>query len=125
MGLSESEQAQLDAMARQLAAEDPRLADRLTQERATRSTGRRALGTLLGVIGLVALVVGISLPGAWSAVVGVAGFLVSLVGVFIATGTSAGQGRAGSQTRDTSRHTQRGTFMERMENRWDRRREQR
>lgn len=134
MPLSEYEQRVLEQMERQLSADDPKLATTLTTPR--QRTGRRVIVAAASlIVGLLLLILGVveSL-----AVVGILGFAVMLGGVMYAvlspsTTESAGpQGivtddgrvrpRAQGRGRGTSKASG-GSFMQRMEQRWDKRRD--
>ncbi|GAA4761918.1 DUF3040 domain-containing protein [Microbacterium gilvum] len=124
MPLSEQEQRLLDEMERHLMQND---ADVVS------ASGRRALsyrnviyGAVLVLVGLAAVVAGIAV---WNSVLavgialGVVGFAAMVGGVILAT-TPAKGGDAGDEPR-TGRPpqapTQSGNFMDRMNDRWDRR----
>jgi hypothetical protein len=125
MPLSEHEQRLLEQMERQLYADDPKLASTL------RGTGRSlrfrhqvVLGVIGIVVGLVLLVAGVAAP-LWP--LGVAGFLVMLgSGWWASSGwhggapTSRGPSRGQAGTGGAARKT---GFMNRIEERWERRRE--
>jgi len=126
MPLSEYEQRVLEQMERQLASDDPRLANTLTQ-RGRRPVGRYVIAAVGVALGLLLLVFGVaqSLP-----LLGVVGFVVMFAavayafarphrasgpaGVVAEDGTVRKPGKAG-------RAKGQG-FMARMEERWDRRR---
>ncbi len=134
MPLSEHEQRVLEQMEKALYAEDPRLATQLKRTAATGGPAgldrrRLAVGVLLALAGLALVVVGVMSQLIW---VGAIGFLAMVLGgAWAATPTSrphlgvvgtsgtvshpAGKGR---RTRKT------GSFMARMEQQWDKRKEQ-
>lgn len=125
MPLSEYEQRVLEQMERQLTSDDPKLVSTL---RGGRSTLSRWLLTGLGALaGLTMLVVGTaaSIP-----VVGILGFVVMFVAVVLAFTPSrkgpVGTVQAdGSVRRQAPRQHQRGKgFVERLEERWERRRDE-
>lgn len=124
MPLSEYEQRVLHQMEQQLRSDDPRLASSLSTP-TKMSVRRLALGALAILAGLGMLVGGVALSYVW---LGVLGFVAMLGGVMLAIsksrGTAAGappaprRGGSGPARPATSR-----TFVQRMEERWDRRRE--
>jgi hypothetical protein len=144
--LSEEELRLLEQMERALVEEDPKFASTLRGTTLRQSARRKAI--LAGVVfvgGIVVLMTGVI---AEQPIVGILGFLVMLVSATIgltvlrgqrgapageASRPQAGQasgrggftviegGRAGKQRR--LRHHTGGSFMERMEERWRRRRE--
>ncbi|MDQ2624754.1 MAG: DUF3040 domain-containing protein [Actinomycetota bacterium] len=128
MPLSEYEQRVLEQMERQLASDDPRLAS--TMQSGGHSGATHWLVAGVGaVVGLLALVGGAALSQVW---LGVVGFLVMFAAV--AYGFSPPRSRkAGPQgvvERDGSvaprrPSARRQPFMARLEERWDRRRDQR
>jgi hypothetical protein len=124
MPLSEHEQRLLEQMERQLYADDPKLASTL------RGAGRSFRTKHQVVLGIIGLVIGLSLLVAGVAAqlwpLGVAGFLVMLAsgwwassgwhGSTAASGPSSASGQSGRTPRKTG-------FMNRIEERWERRRE--
>ena len=132
MPLSEYEQRVLEQMERQLSADDPKLATTLTTPR--RRTGRKIIVATVGVlVGLLLLVLGVVQS---IAVVGIFGFLVMFGGVTYAvlgpSGTegSGPQGVVNDSGHVTPHARQRGrgktrgeSFMQRMEDRWDKRKD--
>ncbi len=146
MPLSEEELRLLEQMERALVEEDPKFASTLRGTTLRQSARRKAI--LAGVVfvgGIVVLMTGVI---AEQPVVGILGFLVMLVSATVGLtflrgqrNVSAGEaqhpqaggsttrsgftvidgGRAGKQRRQ--RHHNGGSFMDRMEERWRRRRE--
>ncbi|HVQ89035.1 MAG TPA: DUF3040 domain-containing protein [Actinomycetes bacterium] len=125
MPLSEHEQRLLDQMERQLYADDPKLASTLRGSAAGLHDRRRLLvGSIAVVVGMSLLIGGVAAPF-WP--LGVAGFLVMLGGGWLAstgwhirsTATSTG-GAAGSSA---PKAKARPGFMNRIEDRWERRRD--
>lgn len=133
MPLSEHEQRLLEQMEQALSAEDPKFATAMRGADLRRRYRRRAVVAGFGfVAGIVVL-----MTGAVSNVIplGVAGFVIMLasawyavtswrrvpaegeLGTFPAAGGSGQPGRVGAKR-------QRGSFMERLEERWRRRREE-
>jgi hypothetical protein len=142
--LSEEELRLLEQMERALVEEDPKFASTLRGTSLRRSARRRAI--LAGVIFLVGI--GILMTGAITKlpVVGIAGFVVMLGSATVALTAIRGQHSVSADPR-TAAHPSRGftvidggrtnrvrrprrsrqasgSFMERMEERWRRRREQ-
>ncbi|MFW6033660.1 MAG: DUF3040 domain-containing protein [bacterium] len=137
MPLSDHEQRLLEQMERALSAEDPKFATAMRGADLRRRYRRRAvLAVIAFVIGIVML-----MTGAVTEVIplGVAGFVVMLasawfavtswrrvpaegdIGTFpSATGSAAGKAKPGRVSRSADRRK----FMERLEERWRRRREE-
>ena len=122
MPLSEHEQRLLEQMERQLYADDPKLASTLRGSgRSLRSRHRLLLGVLGVASGLALLVAGVARP-LWP--LGVAGFLVMLAGGWWAsTGWQGGPSASTPASQQSSKSSQRSGFMSRIEERWDRRRD--
>ncbi|QZN84472.1 DUF3040 domain-containing protein [Cellulomonas sp. C5510] len=127
MPLSEYEQRVLEQMERQLTSDDPRLANTLTS-RGRKPVLRYVLGGIGAVAGLLLLVGGAAASEVW---LGVLGFVVMFASVAIAftrlRGGSAsgptGVVRPDGSTTARPAPRKKG-FMNRMEDRWDRRRDQ-
>jgi hypothetical protein len=125
--LSDNEQRLLEQMERALYAEDPKFAS--TMRGAARRSGS-AHRLMIGVggltIGLVLLVVGVAQQ---LVLVGVAGFVCMLAGTAYAVSGHRKSGPAGVvQSNGTVRQASKrrsGGFMQRLEQRWDRRRDER
>ena len=143
MELSEEELRMLEQMERALVEEDPKLASTLRGTSFQRAARRRVIlggAVLLVGIGLLIVAVLLDLTAVLQTVVGVLGFVVMLAGAILAL-TSArspghpvapkvrASGRTGFGVVDggrparPSRQRSGGPFMERMEERWRRRRE--
>ena len=129
MPLSEHEQRLLAQMEQQLLAEDPKFASAMN--------GRRSLARRRMIIGVLAILVGMvtlifAVAQQWI-IVGVLAFLVMLGGAvyaFSAPKTATGpvgvvDESGGTRARRPSRPARSGTFMQRLEERWDRRRDER
>ncbi|NLE71423.1 MAG: DUF3040 domain-containing protein [Actinomycetales bacterium] len=124
MPLSEYEQRVLEQMERQLTTDDPKLVSTL---RGGRSTLGRWLLTGIGALaGLTLLVVGTaaSLP-----IVGIAGFVLMFVFVVLALTPPRRRGPAGTVQPDGSvrrpaQQPRSKGFVERLEERWERRRDE-
>lgn len=129
MPLSEEEQRLLEQMEQALAAEDPKFVSALRGS-TLRSHNRRraALAVVCFVLGLALLMTGAILP---QTLVSVAGFVVMLASAYAAVtfwrrsnGADAATRRPASTQRGRQPRTKsHGSFMERVEERWRRRRE--
>ena len=120
MPLSEQEQRLLDEMERHLMHND---ADVVTASRDGRSFSYRNIvyGTILVLAGLGGLIVGVSTQ---LIVVGVLGFIVMLGGVVFAVAPARGVAtRSAEEAARPTKNRTPSTFMDRMNDRWDRRRE--
>ena len=120
MPLSEQEQRLLDEMERHLLRND---ADVVSAPTGARSLSYRNIvyGTILVLAGLGALVVGVSTQLIW---VGVIGFVLMLGGVVLAVTPMRGAPRDNGRRSDSRSSTPNRTsasFMDRMNDRWDRR----
>ncbi len=137
MPLSEEELRLLEQMERALVEEDPKFAHTLRGTVFARRSRRRAvLAGGVFLVGIVVLMTGAISERAW---VGIIGFLVMLAAAAVALTSWQGRGNEQAAPRETShggfgvvdggrRHKTRtssssGSFMERMEERWRRRRE--
>ena len=120
MPLSEQEQRLLDEMERHLMHND---ADVVTASRDGRSFSYRNIvyGTILVLAGLGGLIVGVSTQ---LIVVGVLGFIVMLGGVVLAVAPArGGSRRPAEESAKPTKNRAPSSFMDRMNDRWDRRRE--
>ena len=137
MALSEHEEALLQQMEEALYAEDPRFASRIrkTKSRAG-ARGRMVIGAVVGVAGLALVVVSAMISTLW---IGAVGFAVMVAGIVYAitpsktklsavgedgsvgtpSAATSGRGRGGRAAKGGA--TKSGTFMERIEERWERR----
>lgn len=122
MPLSEQEQRLLDEMERHLMRNE---ADVVTAPGRALSYRNIVLGTLLVLAGLSSLVFGVVLGmNAWGIVLGVVGFVVMLGGVVLAVTPPRGAAplpTTASAPRASTRSG--GSFMHRLNDRWDRRQE--
>lgn len=118
MPLSEQEQRLLDEMERHLMGTD---ADVVKADGGTRALSYRniVLGSLLVLAGLGALIAGLSMQ---VIVVGVIGFVVMLGGVVFAV-TPSRHLRAHAVDAPRAAKPASASFMDRMNDRWDRRQE--
>lgn len=144
MPLSEHEQRVLAQMEQALYAEDPRLASTLKSTASATGHGldrrRVAIGVLGAVVGLALVVLGVVSQMIW---IGAVGFLLMVLGGAWAAkphgrpqlgvvgadgkrrGPGGGGGGGGGGGRPKGpRPTGGGSFMDRMEQQWDKRREQ-
>lgn len=141
MPLSEHEQRVLQQMEQALYAEDPRLATQLKRTAAARtSTGldrrRLALGVLGALAGLALIVVGVMTQFLWISIIGFLALVMGGawaatparrdLGVVDKDGTvRAESGASGArQGGPQGKPKQSGNFMDRMEQQWDKRKEQ-
>ena len=153
MPLSEHEQRLLEQMEQQLLSDDPRFASTMRGPRRP-GGGRRNLvvGACIAAAGLAMLVCAVTLvpptQRSWAIALGVLAFLVMLGGILFAVSgggssgeavqgghqASPGQGGPTGVVRPDGRTAPRsaakprrsgGTFMQRLEQRWDRRRDDR
>lgn len=132
MPLSEHEQRLLAQMEQQLLAEDPKFASAMNGRRSL-ARRRMLIGVLAVIVGMVVLVVAVAQQ--WIPV-GVLAFLVMLGGAIYAFSAPkvprgpigvvdhSGRTKAGKTSRG-GRAPRSGTFMQRLEERWDRRRDER
>jgi len=124
--LSENEQRLLEQMERALYAEDPKFASTMRGAKGRPATIRRFV---IGIGGLV-LGLGLLLVAVYNKIIplGVLGFLCMLAGTAYAlsfrrkTGPTGVVGGRAAPRRGAKRR--RSSFMQRLEQRWDRRREQ-
>lgn len=133
MPLSDHEQKLLAQMEQALYAEDPKFATSLRGgRRGGRSTTRVTVGIVALLLGLVTLVVGIvAFSGSFALqlTVAVTGFVVMFAGAVIAV--TGGSSRTpltsvapdGTRRPAPGRPKGRSSFMQRMEERWERRRD--
>lgn len=120
MPLSEQEQRLLDEMERHLLHND---ADVVSAPSGDRTLSYRNLvyGALLLLAGIGGLVVGVILGDVWGIVVGVIGFAAMLGGVMLAVAPVRRSGPAETRTRTAPKRQDSSSFMDRMNDRWDRR----
>ena len=128
MALSEHEEALLQQMEEALYAEDPRFASRIEKTKSRGlGRGRVVVGVVAGVAGLALVVFSAMSSNIW---LGAGGFAIMVAGIVYAITPSrtklAAVGsdgttkpRAGKVKASTPRA---GTFMERLEDRWEKRR---
>ncbi|MFH8380911.1 DUF3040 domain-containing protein [Kitasatospora sp. NPDC018058] len=124
MPLSEHEQRLLDQMERALYAEDPKFASALEGTGLRTYTRRRVYLAIAGfVVGIGLLMGGMVVPDQiWVSVVG---FLVMLgCAVFAVTGWRRGPAGQGSGPRQVAAPRRKAGMMDRVEQRWQRRRDE-
>jgi Protein of unknown function (DUF3040) len=128
--LSEHEQRLLEQMERALYAEDPKLASTLRGADPRRHHRRRvAIGVMGLITGLVLLLVGVVIPQVAISVIGFLLMFGSLVFAVtswrqIPSGGETPKGAPTARAKKGRRPRSRGRMMERIEERWRRRREQ-
>lgn len=128
MPLSEYEQRVLEQMEQALTSDDPRLANTLQSPPRAHSALRYVAAGVAVVGGLLLLVLGVALP---NIVLGILGFVLMLGGVVIAlqspkhrVKTQVKKTDGAGPARPAPPKSARGQgFLNRMEERWDRRRE--
>jgi len=130
--LSDNEQRLLEQMERALYAEDPKFASTMRGAARRGQLPRLVLGIVAVLVGLVVLVLGVANS---NVLIGVLGFLAMLAGTAFAfsarrrgpTGVVTANGTVrptGGAQRKSTKPTK-TSFMQRMEQRWDRRRDER
>jgi len=119
MPLSEQEQRLLDEMERHLLHND---ADVVSAPSGDRALSYRNLvyGALLLLAGVGGLIVGVILGDVWGVVVGVVGFAAMLGGVMFAVTPVRKPVSSVPHERAAKQHSS-ASFMDRMNDRWDRR----
>src|SRR5690606_17508601 len=122
MPLSEQEQRLLDEMERNLYQHDVDFVATLSGRRGKPNYTWIVLGSLLGVFGVVVVLVGIStrLP-----IVGFVGFVMILGGVLLALARRRTRGEVPADGRSTAGAQRKQGFMDRMNERWDKREDDR
>ena len=124
MPLSDNEQRLLEQMERALYAEDPKFASTMRGPARRRGSARRLLIGISGVVvGLVLLVVSLAQS---QVLLGVVGFVSMLSGTAYAVsghrrGGPTGIVQGNGSVRQASKR--RGSFLQRLEQRWERRRD--
>lgn len=131
MPLSDHEQRLLEQMERALYAEDPKFADSLRKTRgASVDRKRMVLGIVGAVAGLAVLVAGVATS---VTLIGIVGFLATVAGAFVAYNAfttksstdSSGAAAPGAASPRPAAADKSGAFMDRLEERWRRRRDDR
>jgi Protein of unknown function (DUF3040) len=125
MPLSEQEQRLLEEMERSLYHNDADFVATVGASRLRPNYRSIALGVLLAVAGIVALIAGVALHQLW---LGILGFAVMFTGVLVALSPTRSSRRASSQRSSTPRTAKSGStdqgFMDRLNDRWDRRQDE-
>ena len=128
MALSEHEEALLQQMEEALYAEDPRFASRIRKTKSRGAgRGRIVAGVIAGVAGLALVVFSAMSSTIW---LGAVGFAIMVAGIVYAitpskTRLAAVDADGTPKPRATGRQrasSRQGTFMERLEERWEKRR---
>lgn len=128
MPLSEQEQRLLDEMERNLYRNDADFVSTVGDRRGRPTYRSIALGSVITIVGAVALVLGVVLQ---QPIVGILGFGVMLAGVMVAitpgkVSVDPSADRDGYASASTGRSAKTSTtFMDRMNNRWDKRQDDR
>ncbi len=139
MPLSDREQHLLEQMEQALSAEDPKFASHMRGVGGAAQRRRYLVAAIGFLAGLGVVILGVTLPNMW---VGAIGFVIMVAGVVQAvapprkrkgsapltavhtdgtTGPTRSRSRKGSVPKTRSTRST-GTFMQRLEQRWDRRR---
>ena len=134
MPLSEEEQRQFEQLERALAAEDPKFVSAMRGTNVRVYYKRRAVLASIGfVLGIAVLMTGAILP---NTIVGVIGFVVMVACLYVAalsmrrisnsadTADNVTPLQQPRKSKTKTRHESSGSFMERMEDRWRRRRDE-
>jgi hypothetical protein len=129
--LSEEEQRQFEQLERALAAEDPKFVAAMRGTNVRVYYKRRAVLAGVGfIVGIAVLMTGAILP---NTIVGVIGFVMMVACLYVAvlsirrinsTSESDQPAPPPSIRKSKTRHESSGGFMERMEDRWRRRRDE-
>ncbi|GAA6525729.1 DUF3040 domain-containing protein [Intrasporangium sp. DVR] len=129
MALSEHEEALLQQMEEALYAEDPRFASRIekTKSRAL-GRGRIVVGVAAGIVGLALIIFAAMSSNIWLGAVGFAAMVAGIVWAITPAkqplGTVGPEGAVNPRKSAKGRSSggKSGTFMDRLEERWDKRR---
>lgn len=125
MPLSEQEQRLLDEMERHLYQNDADFVASVSGARARPTARSITLGVLVAVVGLAVLVTGVVIH---QMIVGVLGFVVMFAGVLLAVAPPrrlAARSLASSKRSGASSAKRSMSFMDNLNERWDRRRDER
>jgi hypothetical protein len=131
MPLSEQEQRLLEEMERSLYQNDSDFVARVTRRQGRPTYTAITIGVLIGLVGVGAIVLGLAIK---QPLIGVLGFVVMLAGVLFAL-RPGGRTPAARPARSASARTARGgarpargssggSFIDRMNERWDKRNQQ-
>lgn len=124
MPLSEQEQRLLEEMERSLYHNDADFVASVGATRLRPNYRSIALGVLLAVAGIVALIAGVALQQLW---LGILGFAVMFTGVLVALSPSRSVRRSSQRpaaARSTKSKRSDQGFMDRLNDRWDRRQDE-
>lgn len=110
----------LDEMERNLYHSDADFVSAVSGGRGRLHYGSLVLGVLLALAGLAVIIAGVV---SHLLIVGIVGFAVMFVGVLLATRRSRKAAYQTRAARKASRPAARGSFMDRMNDRWDNREE--
>jgi len=128
MPLSEQEQRLLDEMERHLLHNDADIVSAPSGDR-TLSYRNLVYGAVLLLVGIGALVAGVALGGQLggvvSVIVGVIGFAAMVGGVILAATPVRRSGQPRAKAASTAAAPSSASFMDRMNDRWDRRQDER
>ncbi|MFV0463248.1 MAG: DUF3040 domain-containing protein [Nostocoides sp.] len=128
MPLSDREQHMLEQLEQQLIAEDPKFASHMRGGNSGLHRGRVALAVVAVIAGLALVLTAVNFAQTW---IGAIGFAIMVAGVaYAVTPAKKSTGPQGVVQSDGSTNVKpasggkksRGTFMERIEQRWERRR---
>ena len=129
--LSEEEQRQFEQLERALAAEDPKFVSAMRGTNVRLYYKRRAVLAGVGfVLGIAVLMTGAIIP---NTIIGVIGFVMMVACLYVAALSMKRISNAGESDdippppttkRHRTKHDSSGSFMERMEDRWRRRRDE-
>lgn len=128
MPLSEHEQKMLEQMERALYAEDPKFASQMKGRNSGGPPRKRLLtGLAVAFIGMVLIVGGVTISQIWLGGVGFAAMVAGVAWAFSGprategTAPTAARGRrtGSSKPKQPKKQQSGGSFMQRMENRWD------
>jgi Flp pilus assembly protein TadB len=119
MALSPEEQRVLDQLSATLAAEDPKLAHTLGSAKPRRAPAGRKVLSVIGILcGIALLVVGVNATMVWVSVIGFLLMFGSVALLLLAKSAPAPSAEFIAQNHPSS-----SGFMDRMEDRWNRRQE--
>ncbi|SPT53922.1 Protein of uncharacterised function (DUF3040) [Actinomyces bovis] len=125
MALSERDERMLREMERQFSTEDPYLAQTMSNPKPVPfhfSPRRIGGGVALALLGLVALIAGVTVRhSVLSILLGLLGFALAVLGVMRAL--SREPVKPGTVSRGTQGESSKGSFMSRQEELWERRRQ--
>ena len=125
MPLSEQEQRLLEEMERSLYQNDADFVPTTGQRRGRPNYTVLVIGALVGLLGIATLVVGVVIQQTW---IGILGFVIMFVGVLLAvapprklSSPQATKPNAGPAPRGNRPNANSESFMDRLNERWDKR----